>query len=147
LQSTLVYITHNTGIAILTFLVQRPIRFETWGPHSSECEDSFFWNVMLCSLEYMYHCFGGTCCLHLQGLPWKRWCISTKLCTFMSYPRKDESSWLLLWEPQISYQSKKDWGCIEGQRWSDTILIKKCVSVTSVSIILSNPCKSYCWSD
>jgi hypothetical protein len=26
----------------------------------------FFWNVIKCSLEDRYQCFGGTCCFHLQ---------------------------------------------------------------------------------
>jgi hypothetical protein len=39
---------------------------EIWRLHGSECESYGFWNVMLCSVVYIYWRFGGTCCLHLQ---------------------------------------------------------------------------------
>jgi hypothetical protein len=52
-----------------------------------------FWVVAPCSLVEVYWCFRGTCCL---------WNVSKLLPDYMVLqPRRQPSSYLLLWKPQI----------------------------------------------
>jgi hypothetical protein len=54
-----------------------------------------------------------------------------------------KSSTVLHWRLFRTYKSvysKKDTSCITGKWWHNSIVIKKCVSFTTISIILSIPC-------
>jgi hypothetical protein len=65
-----------------------------------------FWDVMLHSLVYHYHCFGGMCCPNLQGRKVKLHTVASPQ-TFTA------------WDFRFSWQ--REWKSLSSQTWSHIV--------------------------
>jgi hypothetical protein len=69
-----------------------------------------FWDVAPCSPVESYHCFRGTCCLHLQGMRWRQhfppkcWCLSIRLHGVTS-----QKTIIFTWECYLYNLSHSSW--------------------------------------
>jgi hypothetical protein len=95
--------------------------------NGKECDN---WDVVLYSLE-VDQCYRGTYCLHHQAMNYLShlWNISLLQWDYtVQYPRRLSSSYLLLWEPEIS-----QWEIV----FSGAALVSH---LTSCTLLASNYC-------